>query len=132
MVYQIIFLLLTFNDFPQTYANIMETQTSNVSTTRPTDAQIWGIGLGFVTLISVCSCAGIALMLLLSEAIYHKCLIYFVGLGVGSLCGSSVFHLIPHTFHLGEYTPLAMLRLSQNETFTTHTSTDVYRFFYLV
>ncbi len=69
---------------------------------KPTTAQIWGIGLSFVTVISVSSCAGIALLPLLSETLYHKLLTYFVGLGVGSLSGSAVFHLVPHAFLLGK------------------------------
>lgn len=62
---------------------------------RPTPAKIWGVGLLFVTIISCCAAAGIALMPLLSRRTYRRLLIYFIGLGVGSLSGSAVFHLLP-------------------------------------
>lgn len=61
----------------------------------PTPAKIWGFGLLFVTIISSSAAVGIALMPCLSKRTYNRVLTYFVGLGVGSLSGSAVFHLLP-------------------------------------
>lgn len=60
-----------------------------------TPVKVWGIGLLFVTIISLCAAVGIALMPCLKAQTYSRVLTYFVGLGVGSLSGSAIFHLLP-------------------------------------
>ena len=56
---------------------------------------VWGYGVLFVTLISLCSLVGVSVLPLMGKAFYSKMLTVMVGLAVGSLSGSSVFHLIP-------------------------------------
>lgn len=68
--------------------------------TRPTPAQVWGFGLLSVLVISCCSLAGLVIVPFLSHALYHRLLMVFEGLAVGSLLGSAVFHLIPQAFNL--------------------------------
>ncbi|XP_037555499.2 uncharacterized protein LOC119432405 [Dermacentor silvarum] len=63
--------------------------------TRPTPAQVWGFGMLAVFVISCCSLAGLVIVPFLSHALYHRLLMVFEGLAVGSLLGSAVFHLIP-------------------------------------
>uniref|UniRef100_A0A1I8ABA3 Zinc transporter ZIP8 n=1 Tax=Steinernema glaseri TaxID=37863 RepID=A0A1I8ABA3_9BILA len=67
---------------------------------RPSTAAIWFVGLSFVTAISLCALVGIAVMRFLRKKIYNRFITFFVGLGVGSLSGSAVFHLIPQAFGL--------------------------------
>ncbi|XP_015920204.1 metal cation symporter ZIP14 [Parasteatoda tepidariorum] len=67
---------------------------------RPSTMAVWGYGLLFVTIISCCSLVGVIILPLLSKNIYQIVLMLFEGLAVGSLVGSSLFHLIPQTFKL--------------------------------
>ncbi|KAG8193684.1 hypothetical protein JTE90_024046 [Oedothorax gibbosus] len=67
---------------------------------RPSTLAVWGYGILFVTIISCCSLVGVILLPLLSKNIYQMVLMLFEGLAVGSLVGSSLFHLIPQTFRL--------------------------------
>ncbi|TKR81297.1 hypothetical protein L596_015190 [Steinernema carpocapsae] len=66
--------------------------------------QVWGIGLFMVTVISGSAACGIAIIPFLSDQLYNKVLTFFVALGVGTLSGSAVFHLIPEAFDL-EHVP---------------------------
>ncbi|XP_075527434.1 metal cation symporter ZIP14-like [Dermacentor variabilis] len=68
--------------------------------TRPTPAQVWGFGMLAVFVISCCSLAGLVIVPFLSHVLYHRLLMVFEGLAVGSLLGSAVFHLIPQAFNL--------------------------------
>ena len=61
---------------------------------------VWGYGVLFVTLISLCSLVGVSVLPLMGKAFYAKLLTVLIGLAVGSLTGSSVFHLIPQAFGL--------------------------------
>ncbi|KAK0400006.1 hypothetical protein QR680_003310 [Steinernema hermaphroditum] len=75
---------------------------------RPSAAVVWLVGLAFVTAISLCALVGIAVMRFLRKQIYNRFITFFVGLGVGSLSGSAVFHLIPQAFGLAdEFNPNA-------------------------
>ncbi|GFT41055.1 metal cation symporter ZIP14 [Nephila pilipes] len=67
---------------------------------KPSTLAVWGYGLLFVTIISCCSLVGVIILPLLSKNIYQVVLMLFEGLAVGSLVGSSLFHLIPQTFKL--------------------------------
>uniref|UniRef100_A0A915IDL7 Uncharacterized protein n=1 Tax=Romanomermis culicivorax TaxID=13658 RepID=A0A915IDL7_ROMCU len=86
------------------FSPLIDNSTSNIATSTPlspedfafaTPVKIWGIGLFFVTLISSCAAVGIMLMPCLSKRTYNTVLTYFIGLGVGSLSGSAIFHLLP-------------------------------------
>ncbi|GBM68414.1 Zinc transporter ZIP14 [Araneus ventricosus] len=70
------------------------------SSLRPSSLAVWGYGLLFVTIISCCSLVGVIILPLLSKNVYQFVLMLFEGLAVGSLVGSSLFHLIPQTFKL--------------------------------
>ncbi|KAG1662255.1 Zinc transporter ZIP8 [Nymphon striatum] len=62
---------------------------------RPTVSEVWGYGILFVTVISLLSLCGIALFPLMGKEFYKKLLTYLIGLAVGSLLSSAIFHLIP-------------------------------------
>lgn len=61
----------------------------------PSPAEVWGYGLFAVTIINSCAAVGISLMPLLGRQSYHYLLTTLIGLGVGSLSGSALFHLLP-------------------------------------
>ena len=65
---------------------------------RPQPYEVWGYGLLMVTLISLTSVVGVGVMPLMSRAFYSNMLTCLIGLAVGSLAGSAVFHLIPSAF----------------------------------
>ncbi|KAI1301311.1 Metal cation symporter ZIP14 [Halotydeus destructor] len=67
---------------------------------RPSRKAVWGFGLLFVTIISFCSLVGVALMPFLNKKSFITVLNICEGLAVGSLVGSSIFHLIPQSFNL--------------------------------
>lgn len=67
---------------------------------RPTQAQVWGFGILAVLIISCCSLGGLVVVPFLSSTMYHTLLMVFEGLAVGSLIGSSLFHLMPQAFDL--------------------------------
>lgn len=60
---------------------------------------VWSLGLLFVTLISLCALVGIAVMRVIPTKIFNRFITFFVSLGVGSLSGSAVFHLLPQVRH---------------------------------
>ncbi|KHJ97342.1 hypothetical protein OESDEN_02681 [Oesophagostomum dentatum] len=62
---------------------------------RPSSFMVWGIGLTFVTIINMCAVLGIGIMRFLTKDAYNQIITLFVGLGVGSLSGSSFYHLLP-------------------------------------
>ncbi|GIY60208.1 metal cation symporter ZIP14 [Caerostris extrusa] len=72
----------------------------HTSSLKPSTVAVWGYGLLFVTIISCCSLVGVIILPLLSKNVYQIVLMLFEGLAVGSLIGSSLFHLIPQTFKL--------------------------------
>jgi hypothetical protein len=63
---------------------------------------VWTTGLSFVSVISLCSVTGIIFMRCLEKSAYSRFITFFVSLGVGSLSGSAVFHLIPQAFGLAD------------------------------
>ena len=56
----------------------------------------WGYGFLSVTIISLASLAGVAIIPFIGKAIYKKALTMLVALAVGSLTGDSLLHLLPH------------------------------------
>lgn len=79
--------------------------TTELNSKKPTTIEVWGYGILFVTLISLCSLVGVSVLPLMGKAFYSKLLTVLIGLAVGSLSGSSVFHLIPQAFGLMETDP---------------------------
>ncbi|GMT24077.1 hypothetical protein PFISCL1PPCAC_15374, partial [Pristionchus fissidentatus] len=63
--------------------------------TKPSTLLVWVVGLSFVSLINACAIVGIAIMRYLSKSVYNQVITFMVGLGVGSLSGSSLYHLLP-------------------------------------
>jgi len=57
-----------------------------------------GYGALFVTIISFCSLGGAVIMPFIETNCYKKCLMWMVGLAVGTLSGSGLLHLMPHAF----------------------------------
>ncbi|KAK3858020.1 hypothetical protein Pcinc_035761 [Petrolisthes cinctipes] len=72
---------------------------------KPLPSEVWGYGILFVTLISGCSLAGVSVLPLMAHQLYQQLLTLLVGLAVGSLAASSVFHLLPQAFNLAELYP---------------------------
>lgn len=67
---------------------------------RPEQLHVWLSGLVFVTVISLCAVFGILVMRCLNKNIFNRFITFFVSVGVGSLSGSAVFHLLPQAFGL--------------------------------
>lgn len=86
-----------------TMASFNSTTTSSstsLSKPRPSSGEVWGYGLLMVTLISLTSIIGVGVLPLMSRSFYSRLLTSLIGLAVGSLAGSAVFHLIPSAFKL--------------------------------
>ncbi|XP_046985489.1 metal cation symporter ZIP14-like [Schistocerca americana] len=66
----------------------------------PTTLQIWVYGNLCVLCISICSLFGSLLAPLQETKLYNTALTILIGLAVGSLSGSSAFHLIPQAFEV--------------------------------
>lgn len=69
---------------------------------KPRASEVWGYGILFVTLISGCSLAGVSVLPLMAHNFYQQLLTLLVGLAVGSLAASSLFHLLPQAFRLAD------------------------------
>ncbi|PNF22333.1 Zinc transporter ZIP14 [Cryptotermes secundus] len=68
--------------------------------TKPSETEVWGLGFLFVTIISLCSLLGVSVLPLMDKVFYKQLLTALIGLAVGSLAASSLFHLIPQAFGL--------------------------------
>ena len=73
---------------------------------KPSSPEVWGYGLLMVTLISLTSIVGVGVLPLMSRSFYSRLLTSLIGLAVGSLVGSAIFHLIPAAFRLAEVSSL--------------------------
>jgi hypothetical protein len=76
-------------------SHLLDDTTAAVHGARPETWQVWVYGLLGVTLVVGCAVLGIIGMPLLSRRVYNRLLTLLVGLGVGTLSGSAVFHLLP-------------------------------------
>ena len=65
---------------------------------KPSQAEVWGYGILVVTIISLASVVGVAVFPVMSKSFYPRLMTALIGLAVGSLASSSVFHLIPEAF----------------------------------
>ncbi|XP_021922760.1 zinc transporter ZIP14-like isoform X2 [Zootermopsis nevadensis] len=68
--------------------------------TKPSATEVWGLGFLFVTVISLCSLMGVSVLPFMDKHFYKQLLTGLIGLAVGSLAASSLFHLIPQAFGL--------------------------------
>uniref|UniRef100_A0A915D9R8 Uncharacterized protein n=1 Tax=Ditylenchus dipsaci TaxID=166011 RepID=A0A915D9R8_9BILA len=68
---------------------------SSFQAQRPSHFLVWSLGLSFVTIISLCALVGILFMRFLQKKTFNTFITFFVSVGVGSLSGSAVFHLLP-------------------------------------
>ncbi|ODN00585.1 Zinc transporter ZIP14 [Orchesella cincta] len=66
---------------------------------------LWGYGFLLVTIISCSSLVGVSLMPFMAKDFYKHLLTVMIGLAVGSLTGSAVFHLLPQALRLAEHDP---------------------------
>jgi len=80
--------------------NTSETNTSIIINDKPSINQVWCYGLLSVTVKSFMAVIGLAFLPLMSKSFYNNFLTTMIGLAVGSLTGSSLFHLIPAAFEL--------------------------------
>ncbi len=69
---------------------------------KPSSASVWGYGILCVTLISAMSVMGVGVLPFMSKSFYSSLLTALIGLAVGSLSGSALFHLIPSAFGLAD------------------------------
>lgn len=69
---------------------------------KPETAEVWMYGILCVSIISLTSVLGVAVVPLMSKIFYSRLLSVLIGLAVGSLSGSAIFHLIPAAFSLAE------------------------------
>uniref|UniRef100_T1IM00 EF-hand domain-containing protein n=1 Tax=Strigamia maritima TaxID=126957 RepID=T1IM00_STRMM len=74
--------------------------TTPTSTTKSSHLEVWGYGILFVTVISLCSLVGVSVLPFMGKSLYQRLLTFLIGLAVGSLSGSAVFHLLPQAFDL--------------------------------
>lgn len=63
---------------------------------KPTSVQVWGFGFLSVTVISLLSFLGVALVPLISASYFQTLLSVLVAGAVGALSGDALLHLIPH------------------------------------
>ncbi|XP_067934156.1 metal cation symporter ZIP8-like [Watersipora subatra] len=70
--------------------------------TSPPAFQVWGYGLLFVTLINLCSLAGIFVLPLMKKEFYSSLLTFLIALAVGSLSANGIIVLIPEAFEIVE------------------------------
>lgn len=89
-------------DNPECCSNNKTTGESHKGSTKPSSGEVWGFGILFVTLISLSSLVGVSVLPLMGKDFYKHLLTGMIGLAVGSLTGSAVFHLIPQAFKLNE------------------------------
>ena len=73
-----------------------------INTKRPETTLIWGYSVLCVTIISAMSVMGVGVLPFMSKSFYSSLLTTLIGLAVGSLSGSALFHLIPAAFSLSE------------------------------
>ncbi|KRX23402.1 Zinc transporter ZIP8 [Trichinella nelsoni] len=62
--------------------------------------QVWVVGISLVTLINFAAIVGILLFPLVNKKRWQTLLDWCVGLGVGSLSGTAIFHLLPSALGL--------------------------------
>ena len=72
----------------------------SIQSNKPSIGSVWGFAVLSVTIISLTSLVGVAIVPFLNQNSYTNVINFFEGLAVGSLLGSAIFHLIPQSFEL--------------------------------
>lgn len=65
---------------------------------RPSTLHVWLFGVAATFLVSICAVVGAFLLPLMKKRYFNLVLNGLIGLAVGCLSGSAVFHLIPQSF----------------------------------
>ncbi|XP_055338672.1 metal cation symporter ZIP14-like [Paramacrobiotus metropolitanus] len=90
----------------QTYSGVCERSSDSPPVEKPvsgiTDAEKYGYGTASVVIISLLSVLGIIFVPLLRRKVYYYALQGFIALGVGTLCGDALLHLLPEALHIHE------------------------------
>ena len=73
---------------------------SSIAINQSSSSQIWCYGLLSVTVKSFMAVIGLCFLPMMSKSYYNHFLTTMIGLAVGSLTGSALFHLIPAAFDL--------------------------------
>ena len=63
-------------------------------------SSVWGYGIASVIIISLAAGLGIVMVPCMSKSAYGYLLSFLVSLGVGTLTGDAVMHLIPHLLNV--------------------------------
>uniref|UniRef100_A0A182K1N3 Zinc transporter n=1 Tax=Anopheles christyi TaxID=43041 RepID=A0A182K1N3_9DIPT len=69
---------------------------SNPHKERKTFTQAWIYATACVLIISLCGLVGVAMVPLAKSIAYDDILRFLIALGVGTLCGDALMHLLPH------------------------------------
>ncbi|ESO95506.1 hypothetical protein LOTGIDRAFT_117194, partial [Lottia gigantea] len=67
---------------------------------KPSSAQVWGYGIGFVTLVCVISNVGGLLAPFMEKAFFQKLLTFLVAMAVGTLAATGLLVLLPEAFDI--------------------------------
>lgn len=86
-------------------ADALDSDAAEKAHIRMSQVEIWGYGFLFVTIISLSSIMGIVFFPLMKKSFYAMLMRVMIGLAIGSLSGSALFHLIPQAFTLMESHP---------------------------
>ncbi|XP_039252183.2 zinc transporter ZIP6-like isoform X2 [Styela clava] len=74
----------------------IEREDDDETSSKSTSAQVWGYGFLSVTVISLLSFLGVAIVPLISASFFQTLLSVLVAGAVGALSGDALLHLIPH------------------------------------
>nr|XP_039252182.1 zinc transporter ZIP10-like isoform X1 [Styela clava] len=75
----------------------IEREDDDETSSKSTSAQVWGYGFLSVTVISLLSFLGVAIVPLISASFFQTLLSVLVAGAVGALSGDALLHLIPHS-----------------------------------
>ncbi|XP_055900619.1 metal cation symporter ZIP14-like [Biomphalaria glabrata] len=81
-------------------AGVSEDIYHSKNSNKPTAAEAWGCGIGFVSLIIVISNVGVFLGPIMNKRFFKRLLQFLVAMGAGALISTSLLVLIPEAFHI--------------------------------
>ncbi|XP_035825025.1 metal cation symporter ZIP14 [Aplysia californica] len=68
--------------------------------TKPSQAQAWGYGIGFVTVVAIISNIGVCMGPIMHKRYFKRLLQFLVAMGAGSLAATGLLVLIPESFDI--------------------------------